>query len=75
VRISRVVHHEMAERTQIQLQAVTLCFSRNPCRFRDPVALALVGRMPDVHSVQACATRGGRESAHCLVPVHHSTRQ
>ena len=38
-----------------------ICFSRNPCRFRDPVALAFVGRMPDARSVRASATRGGRE--------------
>ena len=52
-----------------------ICFSRKPCRFRDPVALAFVWRMPDARSVRASATRGGRESAQCLVPVHHSTRQ
>src|SRR5262249_40967073 len=51
------------------------CFSRKPCRFRDPVALAFVWRMPDARSVRASATWGGRESAQCLVPVHHSTRQ
>src|SRR4249920_3063652 len=52
-----------------------ICFSRKPCRFRDPVALAFVWRMPDARSVRASATWGGRESAQCLVPVHHSTRQ
>ena len=52
-----------------------ICFSRKPCRFRDPVALAFVWRMPDARSVRASATRGGRESTQCLVPVHHSTRQ
>ena len=52
-----------------------ICFSRKPCRFRDPVALAFVWKMPDARSVRASATRGGRESAQCLVPVHHSTRQ
>jgi len=69
-----VVHHQMAERTQIQLQAVTHMFSKL-CRFRGPVALAFVWRMPDARSVRASATRGGRESAQCLVPVHYSTRQ
>ena len=43
--------------------------------FRDPVALAFVWRMPDARSVRASATRGGRESAQCFVPVHHSTQQ
>ena len=52
-----------------------ICFSRKPCRFRDPVALAFVWRMPDARSVRASATWGGRESAQCLVPVQHSTRQ
>jgi hypothetical protein len=52
-----------------------ICFSRKPCRFRDPGALAFVWRMPDARSVRASATRGGRESTQCLAPVHHSTRQ
>jgi hypothetical protein len=52
-----------------------ICFSRKPCRFRDPVAPAFVWRMPDARSVRASATWGGRESAQRLVPVHHSTRQ
>ena len=38
-----------------------ICFPRNPCRFKDPVALACVGRMPDARSVRASATREGRE--------------
>ena len=67
--------HKMAERTQIQLKAVTHIFSRNPCGFREPVALAFVGRMPDARSVRASATRGGRERAQRLVPVHHSIGQ
>jgi hypothetical protein len=52
-----------------------ICFSRKPCRFRDPVALAFAWRMPDARTVRASATWGGRESAQCLVPVHHSTQQ
>jgi hypothetical protein len=53
----------------------TYVFLASRAGFRDPVALAFVWRMPDARSVRASATRGGRESAQCLVPVHHSTRQ
>jgi hypothetical protein len=60
---------------KFNFKQLPICFSRKPCRFRDPVALAFVWRMPDARSVRASATRGGRESAQCLVPVHHSTRQ
>ena len=52
-----------------------ICFSRKPCRFRDPVALAFAWRMPDARTVRASATWGGRESTQRLVPVHHSTQQ
>jgi hypothetical protein len=45
---------------KFNFKQLPICFSRKPCRFRDPVALAFVWRMPDARSVRASATWGGR---------------
>ena len=75
VRISPVVHHQNG-RTNPNSTSSSHTYVFLPSRaVRDPVALAFVWRMPDVRSDRASATRGGRESAQCLVPVHRSTRQ
>jgi hypothetical protein len=55
--------------------------SRHACVFlasragSEILCRSLFGECPTLVAFRASATRGGRESAHCLVPVHHSTRQ